>query len=95
VPSEIHIPVVHEEIGLGQKKLLVSVAVPPYPVRVRSQSPLAPSVTLVTSVANDKGDNKMILGAVHRSPTICFTAEENTRKPKLADRLMKRLCDQS
>ena len=32
-------------------------AVPPAPVRVPSQRPLAPSVT---SVANDKGDNEMI-----------------------------------
>ena len=28
-------------------------------------------------VANDKGDNEMTLGAVHRSPDICLTAEEN------------------
>ena len=37
----------------------------------------------------------MILGAVHRSPGICLTAEENPRKPQLVDRLMKELCDQS
>ena len=37
------------------KKFLVSVAVPPAPVRVPSQRPLAPSVASVTSVANDKG----------------------------------------
>ena len=49
----------------------------------------------VTSVANDKGDNEMILGPVHRSPGICHTAEENSRKPQLEDRLMKGLCDQS
>jgi hypothetical protein len=49
---------------------------PPTPVRVPSQKPHAPSVTSVTSVANDKGDNKMILGAVHRSPGIYLTAEE-------------------
>ena len=52
-----------------------SVAVPPAPVRVPSQGPLAPSVASVTSVANDKGDNEMILGAVHRSPSIYLTAE--------------------
>ena len=46
------------------------------PVRVPSQWPLAPSVTSVRSVAIDKGDNEMILGAVHRSG-ICLTAEEN------------------
>ena len=26
--------------------------------------------------ANDKGDNELILGAVHRSPDICPTVEE-------------------
>ena len=77
------------------KKLLFSVAVPPAPVRVPSQRPLAPSVASVTSVANDKGDNEMILGAVHRFPGICLTAEENPRKPQLGDRLMKRLYEQS
>ena len=49
------------------KKLSVSGTVPPAPVRVPIQRPLAPSVA---SVANDKGDNEMILGAVHRSPPI-------------------------
>ena len=39
--------------------------------------PLALSVASVTSVANDKGGNEMILGVVHRSPGICLTAEEN------------------
>ena len=37
----------------------------------------------------------MILGAVHSSPGICLTAEENHRKPQLRDRLMKGLCEQS
>ena len=63
--------------GLRPKKLSVSVAVPPAPVRVPSQRPLAPSVASVTSVTNDKGDNEMILRAVHRCPGICLTAEEN------------------
>ena len=66
-------------------------AVPPAPVRVPSQRPLAPSFT---SVANNKGDNEMIPGAVHRSPGIYLTAEENPEKPQLRDRLMKELCDQ-
>ena len=70
-------------------------AVPPAPVWVHSQRPLAPSVTSVTSVANDKGDNEMTLGAVHRSPGICLTAMENPRKPQLGDSLMKGLCNQS
>ena len=60
--------------------------VPPAPVRVPSQSSLAPSVM---SVANDKGDNWMIPGAVHRSPDIYLTAEENPEKPEPVDRLMK------
>ena len=64
-------------------------AVPPAPVPVLSQRSRAPSVASVTSVANDKGDNEMILGAVHRSPGICLIAEENPRKPQLGDRLMK------
>ena len=59
------------------KKLYASVAVPPPPVRVPNQRPLAPSVTSVMSVANDKDDNEMILGAVNRSPDICLAAEEN------------------
>ena len=61
--------------GLGPKKLSASVTVPPAPVRVPSQRPLAPSVASVTSVANDKDDNEMILGAVYRSPGIFLTAE--------------------
>jgi hypothetical protein len=65
------------------------------PVRVPSQRPLAPSVASVTSVANDKDDDEMILGAVHISPAICLAAEENPRKPLLGDRLMKGLFDQS
>ena len=70
-------------------------AVPPAPVRVPSQRPLAPSVASVTSVTNDKVDNEMILGAVHTSPGICLTAEENPRKRQLEGHLMKGLCNQS
>ena len=56
--------------------------VPPVPVRVPSQRPLAPNVASVTSVASGKGDNEMILAAVHRSPAICLTAEETSaRRP--------------
>ena len=57
----------------------------PAPVQVPSQRPLTPSVASVTSVTNDKADNKMIPGAVHRSPGICFRAEENPGKPQLGD----------
>ena len=59
---------VASKFTLRPKKLSVSVAVPPAPVRVPSQRPLAPSTASVTSVANDKGDNEMLLGAVYRSP---------------------------
>ena len=59
------------------KNLLASVAVPPASVRVTSQRPFAPSVASVTLVANDKGDNEIIPGAVQRSAGICLTAEEN------------------
>ena len=52
-------------------------AVPPAPVQVPSQRPIAPSVASLTSVAIDKGDNVMILRAVHRSPGILLTAENN------------------
>ena len=67
-------------MGCGQKKLYASVVVPPVPVRVPSQRTLAPSVASVTLVANDQDDNEMILGPVHRSPGICFTAEEKPHK---------------
>ena len=77
-----HSLVVHGAMGLRPKKFQTSVAVPPAPVRVPSQRPLAPSVGSVTSVANDKDDNGMMLGAVHRCPAICLTAEENPRKPQ-------------
>ena len=52
-------------------------------------------MTSITSVPNDKGDNEMIPGAVHRSPGIYHTAEENPRKPQLGDCLMKGLCEQT
>ena len=68
-------------MGCGQIKLSVSVAVPTAPVRIPSQRPLDPRVASATSVANDKGDNEIILGAVYRSPDICLIAEENLRKP--------------
>ena len=64
---------------------------PPAHVRVPSQRPLAPSVA---SVANYMGDNEIILGAVHVSPGVCLTVEENPRTPQLWDGLMKGLCDQ-
>ena len=70
-------------------------AVPPAPVRVPSQRPIAPSATSVKYVANDKDDNEMILDDVQKSPGIYLKAEENPGKPQLGDRLMMGLCDQS
>ena len=60
-----------EPWGLRPKKFQ---ALPPAPVRVPSQRTLAPSVASVTSVANDKDYNEMILLAVHRSG-VYLTAE--------------------
>ena len=71
------------------KRLLASLAMPPPPGRVPRQRSLAPSVV------NDKGDNEMIPGALHRSPGIFFMAEETPGEPQLGDSLMKGLCDQS
>ena len=51
--------------------------VPPAPVRAPSQRPLA---RVSRRSANDKGDNEVKPGAVHRSPGICLTAEENPWK---------------
>ena len=68
--------------GLRPKKLSVSVGVPPALVLAKGH---APSVASVMSIVNDMGDNEMIRGAVHRSPGICLTAEENPRKPQLGD----------
>ena len=65
-------------MGSGQKSYKASMVVPPAPVRVLSKRPCAPSVTSVTSVANDKGDNEMILGAVHSSPGFAL----RLRKPR-------------
>ena len=45
-------------------------AVPPAPVRVPRQRPLAPGVTSFASVANDKDGIEMTPGSVHR--TLCI-----------------------
>ena len=73
-----------------KKKLSANVAVPPAPVRVPSQRPFAPSVASETSVANDKGDNEMILGTVHRSPSIYLTAEENLLRLEICHLMLVR-----
>ena len=84
--------VVHGAMSCGQKKLSVSVAVPPAPVQVPSQRPLAPSVASVTSVANDKGDNEIISGGCAQ---MSWYLPYSRGKPQLGDHLMKGLCDQS
>ena len=54
----------------------------PAPVRIPSQRPLTPSVTSVTSVANDKGDNEIIPETVHRTPGICLKlSKTSARRP--------------
>ena len=72
-----HKPAVHGAMGCGQESFKL-VWLPPAPVWVPGQRPLAPSVT---SATNDKDDNEMISGAVHKSPGIYLTAEENLEKP--------------
>ena len=87
-------PAVHGAMGCGQKKnLSVSVAVPPALGRVPSQSPLTPSITSVTSIANDKGDNEMILGIAqiwHLPYSRGKPQKTSARRPS-----MKGLIDQS
>ena len=39
--------------------------------------------------ASGKGDNEVKLGAVHRSPGICFKAYKNIRKSQLGNGMMK------
>ena len=75
--ANVFYPAVHGAISYGQKKQTASVAVLPASVRFPSHWPLTPSVTSVTSDANDRSDNEMIPGAVHRSPDINLSAEEN------------------
>ena len=66
-------------MGCGQNKNSVSVAVTPAPVRVPSQRPFAPNVASVTSDANDKGDNEIILGTV---PDLLAFALEQRKTPE-------------
>ena len=71
---------------LRPKNLHASVAVPADPVRVPSQSYL-PRVSRQSRLsAHDKDNNETIQGAVHRSPGIYLTVEENPGKCELGDR---------
>ena len=57
-------------------------AVPEDPVRVPSQRPRLSHLSRQSRLsANDKGDNEMISGAVHRCSGICLMAEENSGEP--------------
>ena len=76
-------------MSCSQKKLKTSGMVPPDPVRISAQRLLAPSVTSAMSVADDKGDNEIVLRAVPRSPGICFMADETPYKTQLGDCLVK------
>ena len=67
---------------------------PPPPVWVPSQRRLIPSDTSDILVTNDKGDNEIFLGAMHRSPGICLMAEKNPGE-QLRGRLMKGLSHHS
>ena len=60
-----------------EKKLSVSVAVPPAPIRVPSERPLARVSRQSRRWIIYKSDNEMILGTGHRSPAICLTVEQN------------------
>ena len=66
-------------------------AVPPAPVQVPSQRPLAPSVASVTSVANGKGDNEMILGAVY-TDALCFLQHREYDSKKITLQFTKTQC---
>ena len=61
--------------------------------RVIGHLPRVPCQSCLST--NDKGDNEMNPGTVHKSPGIRLAAEENSGKPQLGDRLMEELCDQS
>ena len=55
------------------------------PVRVLANDHL-PQVSRYSRLsANDKGDNEMTPGTMHRSPGVYLRAEENPGKPHLGD----------
>ena len=72
--------------GLRQKKPYANVAVPPTIIRVPSQWPLARVSRQSHFSANDNDGNEMIPEAVHRPPSICLTAEENTSASRPSDK---------
>ena len=46
-------------------------------------------LALMSRQSRLSGDNEMIPGAVHISPSICLAIEENLGKPQLGNRQMK------
>ena len=56
---------------------------PPSPVPIPSQRPRESRQSSLS--ANDKGDNEVIPGAVHRSHGIYLTDEKNPGRPQLRD----------
>ena len=72
-------PALFGSMGCNQKKFYASLVVPPVPLRVPSQRPLALSVT--SNHVCHKRDNDIIPKVVHRSPGIYVTAEANLRIP--------------
>ena len=62
---------------------------PPALVQVQNHCPLARISRQSCLKSNNEGDNELILGADHRSPSICLSAEEKPRKPLLGDPVMK------
>ena len=66
-----------EPWAAAKKKLKASMVMTPTLVWVLSQWPLAPNVTSVMYVANDKDDNEMIKEAVYRSPGISLIDEDS------------------
>ena len=77
----------------GLLKKIASMTVPPAPIRVPTNVHFPRMLRQSRLSANDKGDNKMIPGTVHRSPDIYLKAEVNHGKPQLGD--FQSLCYQS
>ena len=75
---------VHGNVGCGQKSFTLVWWCQQFLSGFLAKGHVALSVASVTSVANDKGDNEMILGAVHRSPGISLVSDEGAVRPFIA-----------
>ena len=85
------LPVVHGAMGCGQKSFMLCRQLL-FGFLAKGHLPRTPRQTHLST--NHKGDNEMILGAVHISLGIYLKAEEIIEKPQVGDRRWK-LCDQS